>query len=168
MLTILVSPTLLDELPEQSPYRDDGCEVSPSCLRCPLPQCKYDDPGWFQRQKRDERDREVMAILRRGGLSVAQVAARFDLSQRTVFRILRRMAMDERSSTRKKRDHDFSVTAFRVMQEATAETDNTPITEEKPPDTEGKNPNAVALGRLGGKKGGKARAANLFQALQPV
>ncbi len=32
--------------------------------------------------------------------------------------------------------------------------------EESPQDT-GKNPHAVALGRLGGLKGGKARAANL-------
>ena len=32
--------------------------------------------------------------------------------------------------------------------------------EDKNPD-EGKNPAAVELGRLGGKKGGKARAANL-------
>ncbi len=23
---------------------DDGCEYSPTCLRCPLPLCKYDDP----------------------------------------------------------------------------------------------------------------------------
>jgi len=23
---------------------DDGCEYSPSCLLCPLPVCKYDDP----------------------------------------------------------------------------------------------------------------------------
>jgi hypothetical protein len=23
---------------------DKGCEVSPSCLRCPLPQCVYDEP----------------------------------------------------------------------------------------------------------------------------
>ena len=23
---------------------DDGCEYSPSCLQCPLPVCKYDDP----------------------------------------------------------------------------------------------------------------------------
>ena len=33
--------------------------------------------------------------------------------------------------------------------------------EEAPEDTGGKNPNAVALGRLGGKKGGKARAEKL-------
>ncbi len=33
--------------------------------------------------------------------------------------------------------------------------------EEKPDENEGKNPAAVALGRLGGKKGGKARAEKL-------
>lgn len=56
---------------------------------------------------------------------------------------------------KKKRDHDFAVTAFRVVQEAT---------EEKPPEPmvfEGKNPYAVALGRLGGLKGGKARMEKL-------
>jgi hypothetical protein len=56
---------------------------------------------------------------------------------------------------RKKKEHDFAVTAFRVVQEATGQV------EEKPLDTEGKNPNAVALGRLGGLKGGKARAEKL-------
>ena len=33
--------------------------------------------------------------------------------------------------------------------------------QEEPPQDSGKNPHAVALGRLGGKKGGKARAAKL-------
>ena len=82
--------TLIDAVPERYPYHDDGCEVSPSCLQCPLPQCKYDDPSWFQRQKQKERDRGVVADLREGGLSVPEVAARFELSQRTVFRILKR------------------------------------------------------------------------------
>jgi hypothetical protein len=59
---------------------------------------------------------------------------------------------------RKKREHDFSVTAFRVVQEATGQGEPEP---EKPLSTEGKNPNAVALGRLGGLKGGKARASKL-------
>ena len=66
--------------------------------------------------------------------------------------------MAERSSRNKKRDHDFSVTAFRVAQEAT---EGPADDEEQPLDTKGKNPHAVALGRLGGKKGGKARAAKL-------
>jgi hypothetical protein len=59
---------------------------------------------------------------------------------------------------KKKKDHDFAVTAFRVVQEAT-EQEN--IEEEKPLNTDGKNPAAVALGRLGGLKGGKARADKL-------
>lgn len=68
--------------------------------------------------------------------------------------------MDKRSS-RKEKEHDFAVTAFRVVQEATTDADDTPTDEEMPLDTEGKSPNAVALGRLGGKKGGLARAAKL-------
>ena len=59
---------------------------------------------------------------------------------------------------RKKKEHDFAVTAFRVVQEATGQAKSK---EEKPLDIEGKNPNAVALGRLGGLKGGKARAEKL-------
>jgi hypothetical protein len=59
---------------------------------------------------------------------------------------------------RKKKEHDFAVNAFRVVQEATGQTEPE---QEKTLDTEGKNPNAVALGRLGGLKGGKARAEKL-------
>ncbi len=28
--------------------KDKGCEVSPSCLACPLPECKYDVPLYSQ------------------------------------------------------------------------------------------------------------------------
>lgn len=48
--------------------------------------------------------------------------------------------------------NDFAQIAFRVVTEAT---------EGKPADEDGKNPAAVALGRLGGRKGGKARMALL-------
>ena len=86
----LIATASLELLPERYPYRDEGCEVSPSCLKCPLPQCKYDEPGWLQRQKRNERDSEVVAALLQGELSVKEAASRFALSQRTIFRILRR------------------------------------------------------------------------------
>ena len=66
--------------------------------------------------------------------------------------------MGKRSS--KKKEHDFSVTAFRVVQEATKE--RQPDSEQTEPQiAEGKNPHAVALGRLGGLKGGKVRAEKL-------
>ena len=48
---------------------------------------------------------------------------------------------------RKKRKHDFSVTAFKVVQEATGQLRG--------------GFDAKALGRLGGLKGGKARAERL-------
>ena len=69
--------------------------------------------------------------------------------------------MDERSAKRNKRDHDFSAAPFRVTQEATADADDTPVPEDKPLNTEAKNPNAVTFGRLGAKKGRIARAAKL-------
>jgi hypothetical protein len=60
--------------------------------------------------------------------------------------------------TRKKKEHDFAVNAFRVVQEATGQSEPE---QHKPLSTEGKNPNAVALGRLGGLKGGRARSEKL-------
>ena len=54
----------------------------------------------------------------------------------------------------KKRDHDFAVTAFRVVQEATGQI------EPKQPKPR-KDYDYKALGHKGGLKGGKARAASL-------
>ncbi len=65
--------------------------------------------------------------------------------------------MVKRSS--KKREHDFAVNAFRVVQEATREPEE--ASQVSVPTPDGKNPAAVALGRLGGKKGGLARARSL-------
>ena len=76
-------------------YRDDGCEISRSCLSCPLPQCKYDDPRWYMEERRKERDRRVLETKEREKLSVSEVARRFELSPRTVFRILRRGSAGE-------------------------------------------------------------------------
>jgi len=66
--------------------------------------------------------------------------------------------MPKRSS-KKKRPRDPNQLAKAIVDEATGEAQE--AAEETPPADEGKNPAAVALGRLGGKKGGKARAAKL-------
>lgn len=55
---------------------------------------------------------------------------------------------------KKKDDHDFSTRAFRVVEQATKDSETIEV---ETIQNEGKNPNAVALGRLGGLKGGKAR-----------
>ena len=58
---------------------------------------------------------------------------------------------------RKKRPRDISQRAKMIVGIATGEV------EDKPED-EGKNPHAVALGRMGGLKGGRARAKKLSAA----
>jgi len=56
------------------------------------------------------------------------------------------------------KDRDFSAIARMVVEKTIGEKlDGSPLDDPNA----GKNPHAVALGRLGGIKGGKARAANL-------
>ncbi len=76
-----------DALPEEIHYRDGGCDVHPQCLTCPLPRCRYDEPGGLRAMLNAYRDQQV-AALRRDGEQVDQIAERFSLSRRTVFRIL--------------------------------------------------------------------------------
>ncbi len=54
----------------------------------------------------------------------------------------------------KKKDSDFSFRAHRVVEQAAKDKETLQIEEIQ---IEGKNPHAVALGKLGGLKGGKAR-----------
>lgn len=61
----------------------------------------------------------------------------------------------------KKRTYDVNITAFQILQAVTGEPAEQ-LPKKKPAEPE-KNPAAVALGRLGGKKGGKARAEKLSQ-----
>ena len=63
--------------------------------------------------------------------------------------------MPKRSS--KTEEEDFMAVARRVVEQATG----SKLTTEPQPE---KNPAAVALGRMGGLKGGKARAASLTAA----
>jgi hypothetical protein len=58
--------------------------------------------------------------------------------------------------TRSSKDHDFTTIAKRVVEQAIGEQwDGSPLEQST------KNPHAVALGKLGGAKGGKARAEAL-------
>lgn len=68
--------------------------------------------------------------------------------------------MPSRSSKPKREGtpHDFTTIARRVVEQAIGERlDGSPLEDKD----KGKNPAAVALGRLGGAKGGAARAASL-------
>lgn len=62
---------------------------------------------------------------------------------------------DEKPTKADRRPRDPNQRAYNVVREATGED------EKFEPKEKEKNPHAVALGRLGGKKGGKARAEKL-------
>ncbi len=84
-----LAPVRSDTLPENTRYKDDGCDVSATCLECPLALCKYDDPGWLQRESRRTRDDEIFR-LRQERVPVAEISERFGISTRTVHRIVQR------------------------------------------------------------------------------
>ena len=84
--------TIEDLLPEHVRYRDEGCDLFPSCLNCPLPQCRYDGPE--RRQVVKELRNEEVIRLHDEGETISQLAQRYQVSTRTIYRIVRRS--DER------------------------------------------------------------------------
>jgi hypothetical protein len=80
--------TRFDALPEYSDYTDTGCDLYPSCLRCPLPRCRYDDPGGASAVLRGGRDAAIVRLADRDGVPVDRLAEMFGLSRRTIFRVL--------------------------------------------------------------------------------
>lgn len=76
----------VDPLPEFFTYRDDGCEVAPACLRCPLEVCKYDDPLAYQREILQARHAPALLLLSQG-VSPTEVARQTGIGVRTVHRL---------------------------------------------------------------------------------
>jgi len=70
---------------------DTGCQLAPSCLSCPLPECYYDNPTAYLHLVRknipsNAKEDEVMMLLG-GGLTRQEVATLTALNIRTVYRI---------------------------------------------------------------------------------
>ena len=80
--------TVEDLLPEHVRYRDEGCGLFPSCLSCPLPQCRYDGPQ--RRQMAKELRNEEVLRLHGEGSTIRELAERYAVSARTIYRIVRR------------------------------------------------------------------------------
>ena len=84
----IVRRTRYDALPEGADWRDDGCEVAPHCLECPLERCRYEAPGGLRGLLNSTvRDPQII-ILRAEGASIHTIAKRFGLSRRSVWRAL--------------------------------------------------------------------------------
>lgn len=81
--------------PECCRYRDDGCEFASSCLSCPFARCLYDEPGGRQHFTKGLRDKEILRLFSVEKQGVAELAAVFAISQRTVQRALKRAGDDD-------------------------------------------------------------------------
>ena len=77
-----------DALPEHQEYRDESCDLFASCLACPLQRCRYDVPGGVRALLNRERDHQIRVMRDSSEMGVDEIAARFRVSRRTVFRAL--------------------------------------------------------------------------------
>ena len=86
-----VNPDLVgtDLPPEYCRYRDEGCDLSCSCLNFPFPNCVYEEPGGRQRWVKKIRAREMARLFTTKGKSIKELALIFGVSQRTVQRALK-------------------------------------------------------------------------------
>jgi hypothetical protein len=78
-----------DTLPDHADYRDTGCDLAPSCLRCPFVRCKYDNPNGARKLASAARDREIALLRRRHRAPIDMLAGTYGISRRTVFRVLK-------------------------------------------------------------------------------
>jgi DNA-binding transcriptional ArsR family regulator len=85
---------LWDVLPEGFPYEDKGCELFPSCLNCPFPDCLKEEPWGKERFLKRRRARRMLE-LKQEGKSVREIAHIFEVSPRTVQRWLKAVAGQE-------------------------------------------------------------------------
>ena len=76
-------------LPENTVYRDTGCELASSCLECPLALCKYDDPNQGRGTRTTMRDTEIMRLFA-NGMKITAIARAVNISDRTVYRVVQR------------------------------------------------------------------------------
>ena len=74
--------------PEYCHYTDEGCEFLDSCLKCPLPQCLYDEPQGKQRWLKELRNRQIERLYG-DGWRIKELALMLGLSRRTIQRALK-------------------------------------------------------------------------------
>ena len=79
---------------ENRHWEDTGCEVSSTCLECPLSACRWDDPAEYNRLRRRQADSAIIHEMQRLGMSVEETAAKYGKTVRTIFRIKERVVKE--------------------------------------------------------------------------
>ena len=76
-------------------FPDKGCSVAPSCLNCPLPFCRYDDPDGYISWRQKQRRAQVQTVLSKTPSRVdrqalvLELAAACRVGERQAWRLLR-------------------------------------------------------------------------------
>jgi hypothetical protein len=78
----------LDLLPEFCKYKDEGCELAPSCLDCPFPGCIEDHLWGRLKLVKNLRDREIIRLHTIEKISARELSHRFNITRRTVLRVI--------------------------------------------------------------------------------
>ena len=99
------SVLLTEDAHTYSEFVDDGCEVSPRCLECPLSACRYDDPVPFQMWKIEhdptrQPQWERFLQMAGAGISTEHMAGVLALSRKTVQRWRKNISRPPRRSRR--------------------------------------------------------------------
>jgi hypothetical protein len=84
-----------DTLPENHNFSDKGCNLHNSCLNCPLLSCVYDEPNGRINYIRRQRDTEILHRFRRGE-TLEKLASHFEISRRTIQRVLKNSIVELR------------------------------------------------------------------------
>lgn len=109
----IVRPMYKNALTEGRAYviggTNDGCEVSPSCLICPRPLCKFDDPDYVspkQKLKHIAREKAIVKLTKQG-MSAVDISNKMGrgFSERTIQRIRISLNIDHPLKTTCKRGH---------------------------------------------------------------
>ena len=72
--------------PDSREDEDTGCILAPACLSCPFPICKHDSPT--QGPKHYIRNMSIRAHVRDDGWEIERVAEKFNLTKRSVERVM--------------------------------------------------------------------------------
>jgi hypothetical protein len=76
-----------DFLPEFCHYKDEGCDLAPSCLDCALPECK-EDRLISTKLTQKRRDAEIIKLHLNEKKSFQELASQFHLTRRRIIKII--------------------------------------------------------------------------------
>ena len=79
----------------QNDEYEDGCDVSPRCLECPLSACKWDDPKPYRLWRMEKTDSAILAAFQNTG-SERTAADALGITERTVYRAKARQRLRTR------------------------------------------------------------------------